>query len=119
MTVQGRLIKLFDTVESDKGFKKREFILETEYSTQYPQEIKFQLTNDKVNLLDSVAKNTDMTIHFNLRGRRWEAPDGKMLWFTTLAAWKCEIPKAKEPPLVSDNEISKKADSETEEEMPF
>ena len=119
MTVFGRLIKLFDTVENEKGFKKREFILETEYSTQYPQEIKFQLLGEKVSLLDSIPMNTDMTIHFNLRGRRWESPDKGTIWFNTLDAWKYEVPKEKEPPLVSDIEIKEKETEGEEKEMPF
>lgn len=115
MEVQGRLIKLFDATEN-KGFKKREFILETEYSTQYPQEIKFQLSGEKVSLLDSIPMNTDLIIYFNLRGRRWESPDKGTIWFNSLEAWKYKVPEAKEPPVANE---TKEEIINGEEEMPF
>ncbi len=73
---------------SDK-FKKREFVL-TDNSSQYPQQISFQLTQDRCPLLDQVNVGDIITVHFNLRGREWTSPQGEVKYFNTLEAWKID-----------------------------
>jgi len=73
---------------SDK-FKKREFIL-TDNSSQYPQYISFQLTQDKCSLLDQYSVGDMVNIHFNIRGREWTSPQGEIKYFNTLEAWKID-----------------------------
>lgn len=92
MDVTGKLtIKEEVNVISD-NFQKREFVIEkTEIVGQkeYTDYIKFELTQDKVNLIDSINPGDEITVHFNLRGRKWEK-DGKVSYFTNLQAWKIE-----------------------------
>ena len=45
----GNLKSVLEIIESSSGFKKQEFILTTD--EQYPQHIKFELQNDKIDLL--------------------------------------------------------------------
>ena len=73
---------------SDK-FKKREFVLKTEGSTPYPQFVSFQVTQDKCGLLDSYNEGDEIKVHFNLRGREWNGPQG-IKYFNTLEAWRIE-----------------------------
>ena len=73
---------------SDK-FKKREFVV-TDNSSQYPQLISFQLTQDRCPLLDPVQVGDVITIHFNIRGREWTSPQGEIKFFNTLEAWKID-----------------------------
>jgi hypothetical protein len=73
---------------SDK-FKKREFVI-TDNSSQYPQHISFQLTQDRCSLLDPVNVGDVITVHFNLRGREWTSPQGEIKYFNTLEAWKID-----------------------------
>ncbi len=73
---------------SDK-FKKREFVL-TDNSSQYPQHVSFQLTQDKCNLIDSYNVGAEIKVHFNLRGREWTSPQGEIKYFNTLEAWRIE-----------------------------
>ena len=73
---------------SDK-FKKREFVL-TDNSSQYPQHISFQLTQDKCGLIDSYKIGDEVKVHFNLRGREWTSPKGEIKYFNTLEAWRLE-----------------------------
>jgi hypothetical protein len=73
---------------SDK-FKKREFVL-TDNSSQYPQHISFQLTQDKCNLIDQYSIGAEIKVHFNLRGREWTSPQGEIKYFNTLEAWRLE-----------------------------
>jgi hypothetical protein len=92
MQITGKLIKLFKTqTVGTSNFEKREFILLTDTNTEYPQELKFQLLKDKVNLLDNVSIDSEITIHFNLQGRKWTNPEGKDVWFNSLNVWKYEV----------------------------
>lgn len=73
---------------SDK-FRKREFVL-TDNSSQYPQHVSFQLTQDKCSLLDQYNVGDEIKVHFNLRGREWTSPKGEVKYFNTLEAWRIE-----------------------------
>ena len=89
--VEGKLHKVFDTVQVKDTFKKREFILEVE-SGAYSQLIKFQLTQDRCGVLDGHAEGSEVKVFFDLRGRAWQGRDGNTSYFTNLAAWKIESP---------------------------
>jgi len=51
--------------------------------------IKFQLTQDKCNLVDNVNVNDEIKVSFNIRGNKWEK-DGKINYFTNLDAWRID-----------------------------
>ena len=70
-------------------FKKREFVV-SDNSSQYPQHISFQLTQDKCSLLDAYQVGDEIKVHFNLRGREWTNPQGEVKFFNSLEAWKIE-----------------------------
>ena len=78
-----------DTVAVSEKFSKREFVL-TDASSMYPQDILFQLTQDKCNLLDALNVNDQIEVSFNLRGREWTSPQGEVRYFNTLDAWRLE-----------------------------
>lgn len=78
-----------DTVQVSEKFSKREFVL-TDNSSMYPQDILFQLTQDKCSLLDAVNVNDQVEVSFNLRGREWTSPSGEVKYFNTLDAWRLE-----------------------------
>jgi len=89
MQLTGKLKVKRDTqIVSDK-FQKREFVL-TDESSQYPQDILFQLSQDKVTLIDKVQEGEVITAHFNLRGREWANPQGEVKYFNTLDVWRVE-----------------------------
>ena len=73
---------------SDK-FAKRDFVLKTEASSQYPQFVTMQLTQDKCAILDQFREGQELKVSFNLRGREWNGPDG-VRYFNTLEAWRIE-----------------------------
>ena len=77
------------TVQVSEKFAKREFVV-TESTSMYPQDILFQLTQDKCNLIDSVNVNDSIEVSFNLRGREWTSPQGEVKYFNTLEAWRIE-----------------------------
>ncbi len=71
---------------SDK-FAKREFVIETT-EDKYPQKVLFQCTQDRCELLDSVAIGETVTVAFNVRGRDWINPQGETKYFNSLECWK-------------------------------
>jgi hypothetical protein len=87
-TETGRLTLIKPTQVVSEKFSKREFVITT--SDNYPQQILFQCTQDKCALLDGIAEGTDVTVHYNLRGREWQSPSGEIKYFNTLEAWRIE-----------------------------
>lgn len=78
----GKIAKIFDTEQKSASFQAREFVIEVA-DGQYPQMVKFQLVQDKCNLVDEYAEGDVVTVEFDLRGREW---NGK--YFTNLQAWR-------------------------------
>jgi hypothetical protein len=90
--ISGKLIEKFDTVQVSDRFKKREFVIEKTESNggmEFTDHIKFQLTQDRCNLIDAINLNDDIKVSFNIRGNKWEK-DGKVSYFTNLDAWRIE-----------------------------
>jgi len=88
-TLTGTLkVKFDEQVVSDK-FKKRDFVI-TDNSSQYPQHVSFQLTQDRCNLVEPFQVGQEIKVFFNLRGREWSSPQGEMKYFNTVEAWKIE-----------------------------
>ena len=51
----------------------------------YPQEIKFELLKDKIELLERYAENQRVCVSFNIRGNEWQ---GKH--YVNLQAWRLQ-----------------------------
>ena len=82
--VEGQLHKVFDTEEKTATFKAREFVIET-LDGQYNQYVKFQLVQDRCEIIDEYNEGDKIKVFFDLRGREW---NGK--YFTNLNAWRVE-----------------------------
>ena len=83
--ITGKLHKKFDTENKTASFQAREFVIITEEDSNYPQFVKFQLTQDRCAQLDPFQEGHQVKVHFDLRGREWQ---GK--YFTNLNAWRLE-----------------------------
>lgn len=90
MNIKGKLLEIFDIIQISATFKKREFVVEYVENPQYPEFLKFELIQDKCNLLDSYAVGQEIDIHFNLKGRKWMDPKGTVKYFNTLQAWRIQ-----------------------------
>lgn len=90
MQITGIIKEKKEEQQVSPKFRKREFVLTDNSSSQYPQHISFQLTQDKCNLLDNFSEGETITVHFNLRGREWTSPQGEVKYFNTLEAWKLD-----------------------------
>jgi hypothetical protein len=124
--VEGRLHKIYETETKGESFKVREFVIEVQ-SGQYPQMVKFQLTQDRCELMSTFQEGANIKVHFDLRGREW---NGK--YFTNLNAWKIEgqgdnaaPPAFEEDPVFNDTHPSENGggDQQTKKEdfddLPF
>ncbi len=88
----GRLIEKLDIQQITDSFQKREFVVEkTENANgrDFVETIKFQLTQDRCDLIEKFQLNTDIKVQFNIKGRKWEK-NGNVSYFTNLEAWRIE-----------------------------
>lgn len=88
----GKVIDISPVNQVSDKFKKREFVVEkkeTGGAAVFVDYIKFQLIQDKCDLINESYMNEDVKIWFNLKGNKWER-DGKVNYFTNLDAWKIE-----------------------------
>ena len=99
----GSLKVIKETVQVTEKFSKREFVVTTK--DDYPQEISFQLAQDKCSILDGFTEGEQVEVSFNLRGREWIPNDGsEAKYFNTLDAWRIEAvggESVTQPPLES------------------
>jgi hypothetical protein len=90
--ITGKVIEVYPTVQVSDKFKKREFVIEKKESggaAVFIDYLKFQLVQDKCDLINESFIQEDIKIWFNLKGNKWER-DGKINYFTNLDAWKIE-----------------------------
>lgn len=80
----GKIIRIFDIEKKTDTFQTREFVIEVP-DGNYSQMVKFQLTQDKCELVNNFSEGDLVKVSFSLRGREWQ---GK--YFTNLDAWRVE-----------------------------
>lgn len=86
----GTIKVIGDTTQVTEKFSKREFVV-TETSSTYPQDISFQLMQDKCSLLDAFKVGGQVEVFFNLNGKEWiNKTTGEVKYFNTLNAWKID-----------------------------
>ena len=87
--ITGTIIVIEATMQITETFTKREFVLEViDNNPEYPELIKFEVIKDKCSLLDSFKVGQEVTIAYNVKGRKWTDQQGKDKYFNTLQAWK-------------------------------
>jgi hypothetical protein len=92
-------IKVLNEVKNiSDTFKVREFVVTIDADGQYPQHITIQATNDKCDALSTFAIGSDVTVHYNLRGREGK-PDaeGNVRYWNSLDMWRIEAATAAAP----------------------
>lgn len=110
--MKGVIKAIKPTQQVSEKFSKREFVVTDSSDDKYPQDILFELTQDKTSLLDSIMEGQDVLVSFNLRGREWRSPSGEVKYFNTLNAFKID---ANEVAPVAINIASNSDD----EDLPF
>ena len=87
--IKGKVLVIDDTVTISDKFKKRDFVIEVENerNSEWNDFIKFQLTQDRVDLIEPIKLGQEINVSFNIKGRKWEK-DGKVNYFSNLEAWR-------------------------------
>ena len=89
---EGVIVSIFPEQQVSDKFKKREFVIEQRENRngyEFNEFIKFQMTQDRCNLIDPFQEGQRIKVSFNLKGRKWEK-DGQTNYFTNLEAWRIE-----------------------------
>jgi hypothetical protein len=111
-----------ETTQVSEKFTKREFVV-TDTTSMYPQDIQFQITQDKCGLLDSLKIGQTVDVSFNIRGREWTSPQGEVKYFNTLEAWRVELGSASisDPYVKPDSDTPKPPplSDEVDDDLPF
>jgi hypothetical protein len=85
MTVEGKIYKIFDTVNVSEKFSKKDFVLEINNNQAYVQKVLFTLVMDKIDLLDGIEEGNDVEVNYQLNGKEWISPNGEVKFFNTLS----------------------------------
>lgn len=74
------------------NFLIRKFWLDITDNPQYPNTPEFQLTGDKVSLVDNLTKGQEIVVKFNIDGRRYKnSQTNRESIITNLSAWRIEV----------------------------
>jgi hypothetical protein len=90
--LEGKLIVKEETQQVSETFRKRQFVVEKEETvgtSVFKDQILFQLTQDKVTMLDSYSIGENVLVGFNIRGRGWKKDEqSEIRYFNNLEAWR-------------------------------
>ena len=110
MEIKAKLIEIMNTIRVSDKFQKREFVAEyVPEKSQYQEYLKFEIVQEKCEMLDAFKVGEHVEILFNLKGRKWINPKGETVYFNSLQAWK----------LKKITDQSDKDSSPDAENMPF
>ncbi len=83
----GQLKKIFEEVQVNKDFKRREFVVEvTNEHTGHVNTVKFELFQEHCALTNSFKEGDKVKVLYHIKGRKWEDK-----YFTTFKAFKISM----------------------------
>lgn len=86
----GSIRKIGSEVQVTEKFRKLEFVI-TDGEGMYPQNITFQLTQDKCSMISPFKEGQQVEVSFNLDGKEYiDKKTGEEKFFNSLNAWKIE-----------------------------
>lgn len=88
MELTGRLIYKSEVQQISEKFCKVDFVIETD--EQYSQKVKFELHQDRVDIIDPYKIGELLNVSFNLKGREFTDKNGETQYSNTLQAWKIQ-----------------------------
>jgi hypothetical protein len=124
--LNGILKVINDTQVVSDRFKKREIVI-TDNTGQYPQDISFQLTQDKTDMVNDMKVSDPVQVSFFIRGREWTSPQGEVKYFNSLDIWSIKIMEGagsvpmgggQEPPMRTTEDVQSFTSSD-DDDLPF
>lgn len=88
MEIRGKVHEIGDVQQVTDTFKKRDLIVQYAENPQFVEYIRFEATQDRTALFDSLNVGDEVEVSFNLRGRPWTNKDGVTSYFNSLVAWR-------------------------------
>ncbi len=88
MEIRGKVHEIGAVQNVTDTFKKRDLIVAYAENPQFVEYIRFEATQDRVNIFDNLAIGEEVEVSFNLRGRPWTNKDGVTTYFNSLVAWR-------------------------------
>lgn len=88
MEITGKVHEIGQVQQVTDTFKKRDLVVQYAENPQFVEYIKFEATQDRVNLFDNLNLGDEVTVSFNLRGRPWTNKEGVTTYFNSLVAWR-------------------------------
>ncbi len=121
MIVEGKIAEKYDTQNIKDTFKKREFVLEYAENPQYPEFVKFELIQSNCEQLDDFSIGDEVSVNFNLKGRKWTDPKGEVKYFNSLQAWRIDKKSGQsgEPTPPPPSQEWAKEDFSQDDDLPF
>ncbi|MCQ2203222.1 MAG: DUF3127 domain-containing protein [Bacteroidales bacterium] len=96
-TIIGKLVEKKDQRNATQTFVVREFVVEVEdgRDPRFNDILLFQLTGNNISIIDNFNIGDKIEVTFDLRGRTSQSKDGsgRILYFTTLNAWRVNYPQ--------------------------
>ncbi len=86
--ITGKVAEVYPVNRVSERFRKREFVIEHKDSSSgqaFVDFLKFQLTQERCDLIDESWLRQEVTVTFNLKGNRWEK-NGMVNYITNLNA---------------------------------
>jgi hypothetical protein len=83
-SAKGMLKRIESTQIVSEKFKKRGFVVGIPDGEKWVQDVYFELTQERTELLDNYTEMTNIEIGFVLKGREWISPQGEKRYFNTL-----------------------------------
>lgn len=83
----GKLKVKGETIQVSEKFRKRSFVLD-DGADSYPQTPEFQLTQDRVELLNDINIGDEVDVTFLIKGREWKNPQGEVKYFNSLDVFR-------------------------------
>lgn len=81
MELQGKVYAILPQQEISEKMTKQELVIETDET--YPQKIKVEFINDKIDLLKGLKQGTEVSVGINIRGNEYK---GK--YYNSIVGWK-------------------------------
>ncbi len=81
--MEGTVKLIEDTQTFGSGFQKREFVITSD--EKFPQDVKFECTKEKIELVEKVRTGDRVKVSFNIRGNEY-----KGRFYVNLQAWRIE-----------------------------
>lgn len=90
---EGTLHSVGETMSfGNNGFTKRDFVVQEDSDSKYPNLVPFVLKKDRCSLLDNVKPGVRVKVGFGLDGREWENPKtGKKQYFCDHTAIRLSV----------------------------